>query len=308
MRPRWSEAARGQGLCLLLTICVHCGTRVEALRSSPERPSQLKPGVQVLKIQKTGTSSLSEVVRALCPSDHICRSETHMDWIEATKNGTYKGPVVTLLRDPVERALSEFFYLRDGDGVASSKQPQWDFHNNTWLGRIRDEDLSKALDAFTTGYPKNPSRNRQALYILGFRDKSHPLREPGAVYDWDMFPAYIVDKAMRKLDNLTAFGITDCWNSSMRAIGRALHWTEAQVRRLAFDRHERNWRKAMVDRRKPDYRLLKKWLGKEIPNDTKWREVIPNKYILAIEAWSHVDIMLYKQAKKRFTEKFGEPC
>jgi len=41
------------------------------------------------------------------------------------------------------------------------------------LEAIQDENISKALDIYIHGYPKNPSRNRQTLYVLGFRGPRH---------------------------------------------------------------------------------------------------------------------------------------
>lgn len=275
-----------------------------------------RPGVRFIKIQKTGSTSFGDfVVPQFCGAGSVCHSSAHMDWNQATFNGTYTGPVVTLLRDPVDRLFSEFFFLRDTDGILSSTQAQWDFRNRTWLRAVQQENnITKALEAFIRGYPKNPSRNRQALYLMGFRDSStwgiddRQHKQPGEAYAWDEHPGAHARHALDHLEGLTAFGITECWTSSMRAIARALGWDVQAVERATADRHERNWRKAMVDRHKPDYWRLRSWLGKDIPNDSKWTEVLPRQFVAEVTKWSAVDGMIYKVAKKRFTEKFQEPC
>lgn len=277
----------------------------------PHKPR--KPGVRLIKIQKTASSSLGDyIIPQFCGENYSCTSDTHMEWNEATRNGKYPGPVITMLRDPVERALSEFFFLRDTDGRNSMVQPQWDFfrENDTYLNAIQDDNISKALDIFIHGWSKNPSRNRQALYLLGFRGPADEVmaKPPGEVYDWDSDPRMFASKAMAKLEKLTAFGIVDCWASSMRAIAKSLGWDAEKVVASTADRHERNWRTAMVARHKPDYWRLKKWLGKDIPQHTKWSEEVPQRYLDDIKRWSNVDMLLYQEAKARFSKKFHEPC
>jgi len=274
--------------------------------------------LRMVSIQKTGTTSFGDfVIPYFCRVGEVCgRSIAHHDWDQATANGAYTGPVVTLLRNPVERAMSEFFYLRDTDGLADGRSAHWDFNNDTWLEAIQDENISKALDVYIHGYPKNPSRNRQTLYVLGFRgrrphgmdDRGH--EEPGAAYDWDTNPAVIVRKAVEHLDNMTAFGFTDCWHTSMKAISRAMNWDSAKMNRVSFSRHEKDWRSLLVERKKPDYWRLKRWLGKDVDIDTetKWSKLLPKRYTYAIEMWSRVDMQFWREARHRFTQRFGERC
>mmetsp|Transcript_64572 Transcript_64572/g.150167 ORF Transcript_64572/g.150167 Transcript_64572/m.150167 type:complete len:352 (-) Transcript_64572:76-1131(-) len=296
-------------------------------QSAPQRANltgdnRLRAGVHFIRIGKTGSTSFGDkVVREFCDIHEVCLGSTHIDWNQATWNGHYPGPVVTILRDPVERSLSEFFWLRDGDGQTSAKSFQWDFQNTSWVKAVSVNNLSQALDAYIHGYPKNPSRNRQALYILGFRhmhdNKSNRVIAPGEAYDWDVNPRQLAQKAMAKLDNLTAFGITECWVPSMRAIAKRLKWDPDAVVRFASTKHERYWRKAMVDlgkkrneavMGKSDYKRLVEMIGKDVPNDTPWSQIIPKHYIDQIRKWSNVDMILYKLAKKRFREKFNETC
>lgn len=297
---------------------------VQALRTAffadPRPPPQVdrgyhpdwKHGVQLIKIQKTASSSLGDdILPTFCPLKTVCNTGLHNDWFEATRNGTYDGPVVTMLRNPIERALSEFFYLRDNDGHNSMMQAQWDFNNNVWLKKIQDADINKAFDAYVHGYPDNPSRNRQALYILGFRKFGHKQearKHAGGMYNWDSGARSYVVKAMEHLENLTAFGIVECWASSMRAIARGLKWDEDAMVDYAESTHQRNWHGQMVSRKKPDFWKLEEITGKEIPANGTWAAVVPRDWVVAVKKWSHVDIMLYEAAKKRFVEKFGLPC
>mmetsp|Transcript_64573 Transcript_64573/g.150171 ORF Transcript_64573/g.150171 Transcript_64573/m.150171 type:complete len:353 (-) Transcript_64573:76-1134(-) len=297
-------------------------------QSAPQRANltgdnRLRAGVHFIRIGKTGSTSFGDkVVREFCDIHEVCLGSTHIDWNQATWNGHYPGPVVTILRDPVERSLSEFFWLRDADGQLGAKNFQWDFQNASWLRQVNGKNLTRALGEYIHGYEKNPSRNRQALYILGFRHRrneqsSHAVAPPGEAYDWDAHPQQLVRRAMDKLENLTAFGITECWLPSMRAIARQLKWDPDAVEQFASTKHERYWRKAMVDlgkrrseavRGKSDYKRLVELVGRDVPNDTPWRDVIPKPYVDAIKKWSHVDMLLYEAAKKRFREKFNETC
>jgi len=285
---------------------------VAELASNKTAHQDKKVGLHYLRIQKTGSTTFGDVImREFCgKGSDDCRGGMHTDWSQATENGHYAGPVVTLLRDPVERTLSEFFWLRSPDGLICASAPFWDFRNDTWLRVVQHEpNTTRALEAYLRHYRKNPSRNRQTLYILGFRDGKegslgYNVKNPGATYNWDDRPGMLLRFAMQKLDNLTAFGITECWASSMRAIARAVGWNVSAVEALAASAHERKFSKDGLAKR--DAFLAKN--TKDALITSPWSKLVPKKYVEEIVKWNNVDMRLYKDAKKRFSEKFGEPC
>jgi len=272
-------------------------------------------GVHFIRIQKTGSTTFGDVLmREFCgvPRDD-CKGTMHHDWSQATANGGYGGKVVTILRDPVERTISEFYWLRSSDGLISAPMPHWDFRNLTWLKAVQSEPNStKALNIYLHQYRKNPSRNRQTLYLLGFRAgatgaKAFDVANPGATYDWDDHPGMLQRNAMAKLENLTAFGIAECWASSMRAMSKALGWNVTAVAQRAAATHERKqYKEGMARPGHEDPLLIIK--DREVLKHALWGKVLPKKLVTEIEKWNNVDVKLYKAAKKRFSEKFGEPC
>lgn len=271
-------------------------------------PTQ-QQGLRFLRIQKTGGSIFGDViVKKFCGSPvKGCQGVAHDDWSQVTQNGTYHGAVVTLLRDPVERTLSEFFWLRTPEGLASASHPDWDFRNDTWLQIVQKHpDVDHALDVYLHGYDKSPSRNRQTLYLLGFRDgiegdKGYEAANPGASYEWDVTWGKHVRRAMENLDRMTAYGIADCWMPSMRAIARKLGWDVKEVEEFAaastpeYGKHEINLNALMLDR-------------SPIATSTSFRRTVSKDKIKDIEAVNKVDLLLFRRALKRFVERFGEAC
>jgi len=302
-----------------MTVLMQCSalrsaSLVKALNRST--PHTRKVGLHFLRIQKTATTTFGDVVmRAFCgsPADD-CKGSLHTDWSQASENGTYTGPIVTLLRHPVDRTLSEFYWLRTTDGRIGASLPFWDFRNSTWLSYVQNEpNTSKAFDAYLHHYRRNPSRNRQVLYLLGFREGREGkngfilAKNPGATYDWDDHPGGLARQAMERLESLTAFGIVECWNSSMRAISRALGWNASAVQALASSTHERQFSKeGLIGHLRRD--ALLSTTGEDVSSSSKWSKVVPKKVVEAITRWNNADMTLYKAAKKRFSEKFGEEC
>jgi len=122
-------------------------------------------GVDFLRPQKVGGGTFKDIMQRFCGSQ--CRYDGHLSWEQMGATGNAFD--VTLLRDPVERTLSEFHFMRTQTGKVLSRQGQWHFTNSTWLEKVQNtRDVHDALDIYLHGDPLSPSRNRQALYILGF--------------------------------------------------------------------------------------------------------------------------------------------
>uniref|UniRef100_A0A7S2GF34 Sulfotransferase domain-containing protein n=1 Tax=Alexandrium andersonii TaxID=327968 RepID=A0A7S2GF34_9DINO len=263
-------------------------------------------GVRLLRIQKTGGSIFGDLVmKKFCnQSAGNCLSANHDDWSEIAKDGAGTGSLVTLLRDPVERIMSEFFWLRSRDGLASASRTDWDFQNKTWLDIVQTEkDVERALDVFLHGDEASPSRNRQTLYLLGFRNGSvveglGRQSGNGAPYAWDDRAGRYVRRALDHLEEMAAFGITDCWVPSMRAIARQLGWDANAVGEFTVASTP-EYGKHSIDLSAT---------AQSTAMGASFRQNLPREKIDEIERLNKVDLMLFRKALKRFTERFGEAC
>lgn len=278
--------------------------------------------VHLIRIQKTGGTTFGErIMSRFCGGDSAwCLYLRHAEWQQATKDGHFGGTVLVWLRHPVERTISEFFFLRTADGRSCSRQPQWDFRNEGWLTEVQNEwNVPQALCDFLEGDRANPARNRQALYLLGFNRSSGVA--PGAMYDWDGNRTALLDLAKAHLRK-TLFGITDCFDVSTRVITQKLGWNTTEALALAATsavRGEvgRNWRKtAVFDLSDTSYLhylnpnltepVSTAWNHTRPPNT--WRSLLPRKLVNYIENWNSVDMELYDYALQLFAERHNETC
>lgn len=261
-------------------------------------PSEAPKGVHFLRIQKTGGTTFGEhIMRKFCgPESASCMWASHQDYATATKD--WDGPVVTMVRDPVERVMSEFAFIRSKDGNYSCRNRQWDFMNFTWFNSVVGaSDAPSALDMYLQGYPNTPSRNRQALYIDGFKKMVDGTPTPEYSYDWDADRSSLVQQAKTHLDGLTAFGITDCFSTSMRVIARELGWPEDEVVAMSQSTHSRQSHK--------DTPLS---FYQESQRAKRWRTSVSSEVVSRIEEMNSVDMEIYKFAQQRFYERFGQQC
>eukprot|EP00418_Pyrodinium_bahamense_P078862 CAMPEP_0179049454 /NCGR_PEP_ID=MMETSP0796-20121207/20220_1 /TAXON_ID=73915 /ORGANISM="Pyrodinium bahamense, Strain pbaha01" /LENGTH=325 /DNA_ID=CAMNT_0020745929 /DNA_START=99 /DNA_END=1076 /DNA_ORIENTATION=- len=280
-------------------------------------------GVRFIRIQKNGGTTFDMVMSRFCEGTRQrCWGGQHIDWSQATDNGTWRGDVVTLLRDPVERTLSEFFWLRTSDGFLSANQSNWDFRNGTWLQSVQHEpNIEKALDIYLHGYKNNPSRNRQSLYLLGFRNgiwgaKGYAAEEPGAVYKWDERAGPLFKRLCEHLDNLTVFGITECFKPSLKVIARKLGWNMTSVMDMAGSTRMRKYYKNRLTVSEQEAGAHGTQLQSarallttsKVSSDATWRSLLPKSIVYEIEQMNKMDMRLYKYAQQRFTERFGEKC
>lgn len=122
-----------------------------------------------MRIQKTGSTSFGEnIMPRFCnASGQKCYGSLH--YSTSSESALAADCRVTFLRDPVERLLSEFTMLRGHEGE-NLEQDHWDFAEQdfNWLHSfVNRSDMEDALLAYVRS-PDNPSRNRQAMYLLGF--------------------------------------------------------------------------------------------------------------------------------------------
>eukprot|EP00928_Gymnodinium_smaydae_P098060 TRINITY_DN9028_c0_g1_i2.p1 TRINITY_DN9028_c0_g1~~TRINITY_DN9028_c0_g1_i2.p1 ORF type:complete len:213 (-),score=26.22 TRINITY_DN9028_c0_g1_i2:441-1079(-) len=193
-RRRSRQKSAGAAVLTSVALAIAFGAGVgagatTALRGGIHRTA----GVHFLRIQKTGGTTFGEhVARRFCgPESDVCKWASHLDYSSALEG--WGGRVVTLLRDPVERTMSEFAFIRTKGGNYSCRQAQWDFRNFTWFDSIVNEpDEDRALQTYLHGYRDNPSRNRQALYLLGFKKMVGGAPVPGGASRFAMKdPAFV---------------------------------------------------------------------------------------------------------------------
>mmetsp|Transcript_97994 Transcript_97994/g.227247 ORF Transcript_97994/g.227247 Transcript_97994/m.227247 type:complete len:351 (-) Transcript_97994:408-1460(-) len=275
------------------------------------------PRVHLIRIQKTGSTTFGEkIMKRFCGQDaKECRWFWHLDYSQAQKEGDNL-KLITLLRDPVERTLSEFFFVRSFQGREFVRQSQWDFRNDTWVDLVQGaDDDDEALRIFLRGYPSSPSRNRQALYLIGFKPR-HWAPDTRMDYrweplDWDGRHGELLALAKRHLEETVAFGFTECFSTSVSVIAKALGWDAEEARQIAKDSHERRKGRAKV------------WLRPQNENhavdleagpledqavDAEWRRLVRKDVVHEIEKLNSVDVELHEYALKRFRERFGKNC
>mmetsp|Transcript_35469 Transcript_35469/g.82377 ORF Transcript_35469/g.82377 Transcript_35469/m.82377 type:complete len:335 (+) Transcript_35469:66-1070(+) len=275
------------------------------------------PHVHFIRIQKTASTTFGEnIMPRFCGREsNDCRFFRHLDYSQARMGGANVS-LVTLLRDPVERTLSEFFFMRAKQGRGLVWQNQWDFRNSTWLNLVQGTaDVDEALRIYLHDYPGSASRNRQTLYLAGFKSW---LQGPGWPIDWDSRRSELLALAERHLEETVAFGLTDCYVTSVGAIARALGWDVGEATEMAERVHARRQRRASL-RSVP----AKLWLPAELGEkhgpleaglsedqaaDTKWRGMVSEDIVREIEMLNSVDVELHGYALRRFRERFGESC
>jgi len=215
--------------------------------------------VVFLRIQKTGSTSFGEVLLPhMCQVSHqscdVHDGQRHLDYVEVMRRVELVplpsvGCGIALLRDPVERTLSEFFFLwskeRTPPYYSNLDQEQWDVTPKDALALraiLKQEDVATAFLQYLH-FATNPSRNRQTLYLLGFvrvgckeelgctgsEDTEHAHGYPAKQYDWETHGDALLEVAKKHLANLAAFGIADCYDESLDSISRTVGWSPSEV-------------------------------------------------------------------------------
>lgn len=284
---------------------------------TPGRNASNATGLRFIRIQKTGGTTFGEsIMPRFCKPKHLCQGLYHLDWNRAKKD--WDGPVVTLLRDPVERTMSEIMFIRTYYGRTLSREPQWNFANKSWLARVQRAQVDEAIDIYLHGNPKSPSFNRQSLYLLGFREELNA----GEEYSWNKDHDELLAKAKDHLDQLQAFGISDCYTTSMRVIARKLGWPAEKVITFAKRHHDRQQNKTTAFMRISKDASFREgnWMtvrnfAAQTPQSSvvscgpgTWRTSASPALVDAIERANAVDVELFRFAKARFQERFGEEC
>jgi len=174
-------------------------------------------------------------------------------------------------------------------------------------------DADDALSMYLQGYPDNPSRNRQTLYLLGFKQWTSGGPVPRYTYDWEVNHDQILEEAKEHLRSMVAFGITDCFESSIRFMAPSLGWDADTAIREVSKLHERSGDKQMLvelfDHSKPLPSVMSSFAGKsQNLMRYSWTSLVPPSLAAEIRKRNRVDDELVKYAKQLFAERSGTPC
>eukprot|EP00927_Polykrikos_kofoidii_P031500 TRINITY_DN2706_c0_g3_i1.p1 TRINITY_DN2706_c0_g3~~TRINITY_DN2706_c0_g3_i1.p1 ORF type:complete len:479 (-),score=53.08 TRINITY_DN2706_c0_g3_i1:195-1631(-) len=202
-------------------------------------------GLVFLRIQKTGTTNFANTAIAQCSHLRVMRCDIyyHLDWnlVHNLVQLDPKRVIVTMLRNPVARVVSELTFLRKHGTYA--QQIQWDYTPDM-LAKLLAWGSRNGSFAEFVNLPGNPANNREVRYLLGFErpaslgcnSKCEPRWDeflslggidPGRVID-DAIQnsgANILDVAKHRLEHdIHFFGLTECYESSLMIANHALQW------------------------------------------------------------------------------------
>lgn len=276
-----------------------------------------------LRIQKTGSTTLAgDILPAMCERyGQHCTMHRHIEFNEALRAAPRC--IITMIRDPVERFISEFMMTR-GRGSHLMMQDQWDYHDRDMqlLKEMRHEkDMEKAKDKFLR-WPANPARNRQALYLLGFTrlpctrrcckecSNAEPLGYPALAYDWDKDHDELLARAKDNLLRLHSFGVTDCYVESMKFLAQDVGWDPTEASHIAEDIH-RNNQKTLSNMRKIGRNtgvVFTRSSSKTNATFTQWRQVLSQSLQKDIRDRNRIDDELVAFGKKLLYERHGIRC
>ncbi len=122
---------------------------------------------------------------------------------------------LTLLRDPIERAISSYYYYRQRGGVAAE----------TTIAQFCSAD----------GYPKH-AYNMQTAFLGGLREEQMLDRIPFREEDYD---EALLETAKRNLDAFAALGLVERFDESVLLFGRTLGWPLSALRFVSKNRGKR---------------------------------------------------------------------
>jgi len=295
-----------------------------------------------LRIQKTGSTSFEKLIPRATRGvkDGYADPALWKIWSLPLAHLNYKdirkenliSCAVTWLRDPVKRLLSEFEQLRNKDQRESNMldEDQWDYRREQLdiLDHIRtNPDRNQALLHFIN-LPHSPSRNRQALYLLGFErvkcrvtersnccgicvkdpNKSLPDNFPGRTYDWDSDGEFYLETAKERLQQLLSFGITDCFEDSLKVMAPKLHWDANIALGYASKMHYRHVDEQDIMLYTNMSRLESKITPGTFEQVEAGIEQVAPDIAQRIRQRNWVDVELVQYAKQLFQERTGIEC
>jgi hypothetical protein len=207
--------------------------------------------------------------------------------------------------------MSEFGMALSSENYLMS-QAQWDFHEQdlSWLKQIEsmlpeEDTMMEYLQS-----PQNPTRNRQALYLLGFvrvrcrdlLDKAlsasgggrtctlvEPYGYPARAYDWDKDHDELLARAKKRLSELRSFAITDCFDDSMKLLATDVGWDPEETAQLAESKYGAR-------------------SASENVTASLWEQGLSPEQEQRIRELNRIDVELLAYAKQLMYDKHGVGC
>lgn len=230
-----------------------CSSLLQTSALSQPHVKQSQSHVKFLRIQKTAGTSFGEyILPALCSQVHqTCEGSYHLDW-NHVQDAQH---ILVFLRHPVQRFISEFKFYGEPFSPSLMHQNQWDF-----IFSPRKDDIfdilgrgDNILDFLAT--PGNPARNRQTLYLAGFKPPGKfesPGFPPASAtrdgfvlhlggrnisafdIDWEHDGQEVLALAMQHLeDPRVMIGIDEDYECSVDSFADALGWNVSEVHALS---------------------------------------------------------------------------
>lgn len=322
-------------------------------------PEQCKT-VAFLRIQKTASTTFGqEIMSKMCGKHHQQCSQAwehcnfgrkkcsvelyqyHLEYNNAKQftKGQGRGCIVTIFRDPIERVMSEYFMLKLKHRQFLSFD-QWDVHEDDIPeidAILSMPDISESFQKYLH-HPRNPSRNRQTLYLLGFPrvacnssrcggnacicDAKQP-GYPATLYDWEANGTALLETAKAHLRSLDAFGLVECFNESVQVIANTLGWDLTMALSLAQNQALHVWKPTMEKARairsssgarsaaaasSRSAASAARRLSFTGPGHNFWREFLQEDVKREIQQVNSLDVELVKFAREEFRRKYGMKC
>eukprot|EP00927_Polykrikos_kofoidii_P000183 TRINITY_DN10078_c0_g2_i3.p1 TRINITY_DN10078_c0_g2~~TRINITY_DN10078_c0_g2_i3.p1 ORF type:complete len:446 (-),score=50.31 TRINITY_DN10078_c0_g2_i3:199-1467(-) len=203
-------------------------------------------GFVFLRIQKTGTTTVSVIASEQYKrmGENACDVFLHLDWnyVSQLVARDPKRVIITMLRNPVIRVISEGNFLRADPSYA--RQLQWDYTPDMYTRLLEWIRVNGTMADFAN-LPLNPANNRQVRYILGFGRPAQLTCWDHCDEFWTEFAnaggappgldaindaatvggAQVLDVVKHRLEHeIDFFGVTECFESSLNIASKVLQW------------------------------------------------------------------------------------
>jgi hypothetical protein len=271
-----------------------------------------------LRIQKTGSETFGRhVMGVFCGRfQQKCSGIFHNDWNVVKDHDPVN--IVTLLRHPVERTVSEFLFLHDNKWAFD--QEQWDVpaavRSSIW-NAIEKRNLTQYLSI-----PQNPSINRQTMYLAGFKPSRKISISDGVQecladgINWKLHGQEILEMAKEHLGSRKmTFGLTDDYLCSMRLFAKTYGWPVEDVLGLVQTTHAFQQDKSAIAQSLQLLATLqhqgeypKGLISLRLETSDKWRDLIDDDLKTQIVEANSIDMQLYQHAKKMFESVTKHVC
>jgi hypothetical protein len=273
----------------------HAATMVHGHAERCKRDANAeKSSAFLLRIQRTGATGIEKTYGE---GAFLKTGFWDFSTLELAKAGAPAAKLVAVLRDPLERALSEYVHRQKTKGCCSAT---WDFGPAcaAEIGTTYHKDLDTYFRS-----PCGVVRNRQVAMLAGFprrvdAEETTGVQEVSAdvPFDWEKDGAKLLAMAKKNLDSLDGFGFTECLEASVKEMNLRLGL------KLVLGRNDREQMKSVM-KFAPADRAAE--LGEE---KQRWASFVSAEARATVEDLNRLDRELYAYALARYEAKYGKRC